>query len=91
MAGLVLTLRVSETPRPIRGTAHLQRCLKELQTALVHEIPEDVAVAMANLQGCMDWYQVSNDLQLNPQRIEAEYYRYEECDEETTVRDWPPQ
>jgi hypothetical protein len=89
--GLVSTLRaVSDIPESLRGVTHLQRNLHELQAALVHEVPEDIAIALANLQGCVDWFQVTNGLDLNPQRIEAEYYRYEEIEEETTVREWPP-
>lgn len=89
--GLVTSLKASAANDKFRGIDHLARCLKELQAALTHQVPEDIAVTMANLQGCIDWFQVSNGLELSPQRIEAEYYRYEEADEDTTVREWPPQ
>lgn len=88
--GLVLTLRVeTKQPEQLRGSDDLARCMRELSVALVHKVPEDIAVCMANLQGCMDWFQVTNRLELCPQRIEAEYYRYEDATEDQTQRDWP--
>jgi hypothetical protein len=90
----VLTLRAAnenEQAGALRGIEHLQRQLREMQAALVHQVPEDIAIAMANLQGCVDWFQVSNGLELSAQRIEAEYFHYDEMeDNETTVREWPP-
>lgn len=85
-----LTVVPYQIANRLRGSDHLARCLAELQAALVHQVPEDVAIAMANLQGCVDWFQVTNKLELSAQRIEAEYYRYEESDEEQTLREWCP-
>lgn len=87
----MLALRVvAEVPQTLRGGEHLKRALSEVYAALTHNVPEDIAIAMANLQGCIDWFQVTNSLELNPQRIEAEYYRYEESDDDVTAQEWPP-
>lgn len=74
-----------------KGLDDFNRLLVEMRTALVHEVPEDIAVAMANLQGFIDWFQINNDIELCAQRIEAEFSRYDEAFEDVTVRRWPPE
>lgn len=74
-----------------RGLTDFAKVLGEMSAALECKVPEDIAVTMANLQGLMDWFQVENKIELNAQRIEAEFSHYEETyDDEVTVRQWPP-
>lgn len=72
-----------------RGFKELGESLKALEDALKTRVPEDIAVAMANLQGHIDWFQVGNEIELDPQRIEAEYNRLDEKFDEVTLPEWP--
>lgn len=73
-----------------KGLNDFNRVLTEMRAALVHQVPEDIAVAMANLQGFIDWFQTSNEIELCAQRIEAEFSRYDESYDEITTEEWPP-
>ncbi len=72
-----------------KGVQEFKTILDAMKDALEHEVPEDIAIAMANMQGFFDWFQVDNEINLDCQRIEAEYNRFEEKFEESTQRQWP--
>lgn len=73
-----------------RGVCEFHHAMLDMTIALIHRVPEDVAVSMANLQACIDWFQVDNQIELSSQRIEAEFNRYDELFDEVTTRQWPP-
>lgn len=71
-----------------RGTDEFLRLLEEMRQTLAGEDrnADAVAIAMANLQGMFDWYQIANEIDLSAERIEAEFARYDEAFEEVTIQ-----
>lgn len=61
-------------------TVHSDKPIKEKRDAL--------EIALADLVASIDWFEWSNGLDVSPQRVEAEFNRYEEeFDDVTTQRE----